>query len=137
MADITKTSAQIGLVDPAQAETYDFEKAEDLELGDAIYMNSNGKLAKADANAAGLKQFAGIVVAKQGRGVTVLKRGRAYGFDLSGLAYFAPVYLSDTAGAIGTAAGTLAVNVGKVVPMSDSDKTKVLYVDADWLRVWS
>jgi hypothetical protein len=41
--------------------------------------------------------------------------------------------VSDTAGAVADAAGTTSQVVGKVVPMSDSDLTKVIYFDFPWL----
>ena len=132
MADLTYTEAQVGLIDPGQAETYDFEKAETLLNGQPVFVDSNGKLQLADANASGEDELAGLVIAKQGRGVTVIKRGRVAGFDLSGSSYWDPIFLSDTVGTLSDTAGTNRVMIGRVVPMSDSDKTKVLYVDAAW-----
>lgn len=140
MADITVTPAQVSIVDPGQAELYDFEvpSTESLTVGDAVFVDSNGQIQQADANGAGEQQFAGIVVKITGRGATVLKSGRCYGFDLSGMAYFDIAYLSDTAGAIADAAGTMTVHVGKVVSVAESGSVKkALYVEADWLRAWA
>ena len=90
------------------------------------------------ANAAGQQQFAGICLTTKGAGETtsVLVRGEVYGFTLTG-AYFSAVFVSDTAGSLADAAGTMTVNVGKIVPINDPDMTKVLYIEADWLRVWT
>lgn len=138
MADITVTAAQVGICDPMKAEVYPFEAAETITAGQAVFVDTNGKIQLADANASGEQQCAGIALNGGGAGqaIDVLKRGRVYGFTLSG-AYFSAAYLSDTAGALADAAGTLSVPMGRVVPLSDSDKTKVLYVDAAWATVWA
>lgn len=138
MADIAVTAAQVGVVNPAECEVHDFIAAAALTAGQAVYLDANGKVGVADANAAGAQQFRGLALKTVGAGqpVSVLKKGRVYGFTISGLAYNAPVYLSDTAGALADAAGTLTVNCGRVTALTDPDRTKVLYVEADWLRTW-
>lgn len=138
MADITVTAAQVGICDPMKAEIFPFEAAETITAGAPVFIDTNGKIQLADANAAGEQQAAGIALNGGGAGqaIDVLKKGRVYGFTLAG-AYFSPVYLSDTVGRIGDGAGTMSVPMGKVVPLSNSDKTKVLYVDASWRTVWS
>jgi len=47
------------------------------------------------------------------------------------------VYLSDTAGALDTANGTLTVQCGRLTCLSDADYTKVVYIDADMKREWA
>lgn len=138
MADITVTAAQVGVVFPAEAEIVNVVLAEAVTVGQALYVNSSGTYGLADANASGKQQFRGIALegGGAGQGISMLKRGTLYGFTLSG-AYDSLAYLSDTAGALADAAGTMTVNAGRVAPMSDNDKTKVLYVEADWLRAWS
>lgn len=137
MADISVTTTQVGIVDPANAEVVDFQAGETITVGQAVYIDSNGRAGIADANTAGKQQFRGIAVKVQGNAVSVLKKGRLYGYDLSSMAYDAIAYLSDTAGSLADAASiTKTVNCGRVVPLSDSDRTKVLYVEADWLRDW-
>ena len=135
MADISVTAAQVGLVFPERAEVYTFVAAETITAGQAVYLNSSGKVGLADANTSGKEQFRGIALNGGGAGqsISVLKAGHVYGFDLSGMAYDAIAYLSDTAGSLADAASaTKTVYAGRVVPMSDSDLTKVLYIDADW-----
>jgi hypothetical protein len=51
--------------------------------------------------------------------------------------YDDPAYLSDTAGTLADAAGTMSVNAGRVVALPDASASKVLYVEADWLRTWA
>ena len=74
--------------------------------------------------------------AAAGQGVSLLERGAIGGYDVSGLAYDALVYLSDTAGALADAAGTATVVCGRVVPMSDKDLTKVIEIDVSYLTAW-
>lgn len=141
MANLAVTAAQVALTDPQHAETYDFQPMPDVTFapGEAAYIDpTTGLIGKADANDAGKEQFAGVVVSIRGKGVTLLKQGRVYGYDLSGLSYFAPVYLSDDAGKLADATGTLPVLAGKVVPITEAGRrVKVLYVDADWRNVWA
>lgn len=68
-----------------------------------------------------------------GEPLTAIRRGILDGFDLSGLNYWATVYLSDTDGRISGTAGTKAVTVGYVgagntQPLGSSPD-KLLYVD--------
>ena len=139
MPDLTLTAAHVQMIYPDRAEAYDAIAAETLTGGAACYQTSAGKQALADANAAGKEQVRGIMIPRVTSGVganqafTLLKRGHVAGFDLSGLAYDALVYLSDTAGKLSdTASATKTVRVGRVVALPDSALTKALYIDADW-----
>lgn len=134
MADLTRTPGQVKLLDIDFAEVYDIVPAVALSAGQAIQFNANGKAALADANAgSGAEKARGLVLGSVGigQGVSYVLRGRVTGFDLSGLAYGALVYLSDTAGELSdTPSTTNAVPVGRVVPLSDGGTpTKVLYLD--------
>lgn len=140
MSTISVTAAKVAAVWPIKSEIYSFQAASTITAGQGVYLLSTGTVAPADANAAGEQQFRGIALTGGGAGqaIDVLVRGAVYGYDLSGLNYDALVYVSDTVGALDTANGTLAVNVGRVMPINDTGTlTKVLYVQADWLRTWS
>lgn len=130
MTAVTVTAAKVAPVFPLDAKIRTRIAAEALTAGQNVYVNSNGKVAKANAGAAGTAKMRGIALETVGAGqaVSVLIEGEASGYDLSGLAYDAVVYLSDTAGAFDTAAGTVSVIAARVVPMSDKDLTKVLYI---------
>ena len=136
MADITVTASQVGIVYP-NAVIYDFVASAAVTAGQAVYQTSTGKVAPADANAAGKQQFRGIALkgAAAGEAVSVLKEGHVYGFGVSGLNADALIYLSDTEGALADGAGTMTVIAGRVFALPDG--TKVLYILADWLRAWS
>lgn len=140
MAAISVTAAQIAEVDPIKATIRNYITGVALTKGQAVYIvPATGKLALADGNGSGTKQFRGVALDAGGVGaaVRVLEAGDCYGFDLSGLNYDDPVYLSDTAGSLDTAAGTVTVYCGRVAPLTDASLTKVLRVavrldGADW-----
>ncbi len=139
MADIAVTAAQVAPVFPTQARVRSRIAAEALTRGQPVYYTSTGKAGIADANASGKQQFRGIALETvgTGAGVSILEEGECYGFTLSGVAYDGLVYLSDTAGSLGETAGTMTVQVGRCVGLSDPDITKVLYVSSDTKRNWS
>ena len=137
MADITVTAAQVAAVYPLKAEIYNGIATESITAGQALYMTSAGKYGVADANASGKQQFRGIALnaAGAGQAVNVLRHGHIAGFTLG--TYDSLVYLSDTAGVLGDAAGTMSVRVGRVDSISDTSLTKVLFVEVDFTHVWS
>lgn len=139
MADIALTAAQIAPAHPEKAEIYDFIAAATITAGQALYETSAGKVDLADANGSGTLQFRGIAMNGGGAGQTigVLKKGYCYGFTVSGVAYDAPLFLSNTAGALADTAGATSVNCGRVVSLPDGSLTKVVYIEADWLRTWA
>lgn len=129
MADIALTAAQVAAANPAQAEIDSVIAAESVTAGQIVFIDTAGKAQLADANAAGEQQARGMVLeaAGAGEGTSILRRGQVYGFTLTSQAYDAPIFLSDTVGAMADAAGTMTVPVGVVQGLSDSDITKVLY----------
>lgn len=137
MADITVTAAQVAAIFPTKAEIYSFVAAEAITAGQAVYFTSAGKVGVADANASGKQQVRGIALNGAGAGtaVDVLKCGHVAGFTLGTINSLA--YLSDTAGALADAAGTVSAAVGRVVTLSDSALTKALYVDLNWTAVYA
>lgn len=140
MADIALTAAQIAAVKPECCEIMDVTLAAAVTKGQALYLTSTGKYGVADANDSGKEQVRGIALAAGAAGETIpmLKRGPVYGFTIAGLAYDAPAYLSNTAGALADAAGTLTVVVGRVIPLNDSPNfTKVLWIDVDYTKIWA
>jgi len=132
MADLTYTEAQVSLtyVNPSHAETYNVRLAEAVEAGQVLYQLASGLWGLADANAAGKHRARAIALESAGSGstISVVARGVLDGYDLSGMDYDDPVYLSDTAGDLADAAGTTEVVVGVVwsLPMANGDKERVL-----------
>lgn len=133
MADLTVTKAQVSPVFPGLAEIYDYIAAVAITAGQAVYVNSSGKVDLVSGSAVGTAKIRGIALndAGIGQAVSVLKKGAIYGFTISGLAYDATVYVSNTTGALADAAGTNSCVAGKVMPLTDKDITKVLYI-TDW-----
>jgi len=138
MANIALTTAKIGAVYES-AEIIDMIAVEAITKGQAVYQTTAGKAGVAGANASGKQQFRGIALeaASIGRVVPVLKRGHCYGFTLTSQAWEDRVFLSDTAGALADAHGTLTVGAGRVVALPDSDLTKVIYIEALWSYQWA
>lgn len=135
MANIAVTAAQVAPIDYHNSDIHPMIPAVALAPGQATYLNSSGKAALATAAAAGTVKTGGIALEKAGtrQGVSILRRGKVAGFAVSGLAYGALIYSSDTAGSVADAAGTSSQVVGKVVPMSDQNLTKVIFFDFPWL----
>lgn len=138
MTDIALTAAQIGAVFES-AEIVDMIAAVAITKGQAVYQTTSGTAGVADANDSGKEQFRGIALeaASIGKVVPVLKRGHCYGFTLTNQSHDDALYLSDTAGVIADSNGTMNVKIGRVVAMPDNDLTKVVYIEADWVTVWS
>lgn len=145
MADLTITDAQVAPVNETDYVARTFIAAADLGAGQAVYLNSSGKVALARSNATGTTQgLVGVTThaAKSGRPVEVLIQGSLAGMGVAGLAYGATVYLSGaTAGAIADTANATStqfnVPIGRVMPMSDPSLTKVLYIDIDQSAVYA
>jgi hypothetical protein len=136
MADIVVTETKVGFDEALPSDRVAVVLAEAVTAGDALYQTSSGTYGIADANAAGKQQFRGIALktGAAGQVIGMLKKGLCDGFTLAGNPDTS-VYLSDTAGKLADAAGTMTVNVGRVFQRTDG--VKVLYVDADWLRTWA
>ena len=134
MSNITRTDAQVAEVFPEKAVMFSAKAAATIAKGDLLYFTSAGLVNIADGDGSGTTAPCGIALnaAGTGQAVNVLKEGHVYGWTLTSVAYYAPLYMSDTAGALGDGAGSTSFIVGRVVPMSDASLTKVLYVDIKW-----
>ena len=138
MTAIAVTAAQVGLVDPMKADVRSYIATETITKGQAVYILTTGKVGIADANASGKQQFRGIALNGGGAGqaIDVCHAGEVYGFTLSGNAD-TRAYLSDTAGELADAAGTMTVRVGRVVCLTDKSLTKVLRIFTQWDADWA
>lgn len=139
MTAITVTAAQVSPVFPDEAEIYSFIAAATITAGQLLYITSAGKVDLADANGSGTLQVRGVALNGGGAGqaINVLKRGHCYGFGVSGLAYDAILYLSNTAGSADDSAGGTSIRLGRVIPLADASLTKVAYFDIPWLSDWA
>lgn len=133
MAVITKGAA----VDPVNETEFvrkTYVAAVDLVPGDLVYIDSTGKANKAAGGVAGTAVVAGVALkpASAGFGVTCMVQGSVYGFDLAAVAFGAQVFLSNTAGALDTAAGTVSFVVGRVLPVGNAEKALFVNLPAAW-----
>jgi hypothetical protein len=88
-----------------------------VTAGQAVQLGTAGKwiLAKATTAALARRTYIATRTVLAGEALTGIRQGVMDGFDLSGLAYNAPVYLSDTDGGVADAAGTVATIIGYVL----------------------
>jgi predicted transcriptional regulator len=131
IADATK----VRRVAASQDEVYTGIAGATITQGQVVYADAtDGDLKLADGSAAGTATALGIALegAAEGQALGYLKKGKIAGFTISGLDYGAWVYLSDTAGALDTAAGTVSLVCGRVMPSSDDTPQKQLYIDLNY-----
>ncbi|HEU0164942.1 MAG TPA: hypothetical protein VFQ54_07845 [Thermomicrobiales bacterium] len=136
MADITKTAALCREIEVIENRHLALVTDEDIAAGDVIYVKSNGRAAKARANAVGTAKIVGIATraAAAGTPVTALYHGRYAGWYLSGVDSNKTVYLSTaTAGAIADAAatgtGNVVAAVGRVFAYTNPTAQRYVFVD--------
>jgi hypothetical protein len=118
MADITVTAKQVSPLPGAIVRN--LVAAGTGSVGDAVYIDGNGKAAQADGDAgSGAEKARGIVVSAGTEGAVTFAAG-----DMLSVVFFGPVsgfasmtpnalhYISDTAGAVADAAGTNSHIIG-------------------------
>jgi hypothetical protein len=92
---------------------------EAVTAGMAVRLSTTtGKFTKANGTGAAEARVWGVATktVASGMPVTAIRKGVMDGWDLSGLSYDDPVYLSDTDGRLSTVAGTTNVVIGRVIP---------------------
>lgn len=117
MADISlDTADRVEVVESRRQLTCIATEA--IEAGAPVRFHTDGKGTNAKGTDTTEMLVWGIALKSVAAGepVTLLAEGILDGFDLSGLAYNAPVFLSDTDGRLADAAGTKAILIGRVVP---------------------
>ncbi len=121
MADLTITPALVKLLPGAQ--TRKLAASEVIDVGELVYVDANGEAALADGSAAGtVDDFVGIVTNIGTEGATTAAIG-----DMLTVVYAGPVslgdttltpgrvFVSDTAGKVADASGTVKGLVGVVI----------------------
>jgi hypothetical protein len=109
--------------------------AEAILAGGAVRIDTTtGKFTNSNGTTAPEARIYGIATKSVAAGepVTAIRKGELDGFTFS-QAYDAAIYLSDTDGRLGDAAGTVSVIVGRVVPTTGEPlgtaNDKILFVD--------
>lgn len=131
MTDIALTAAQVSPVNEFEPEMWNLIAAAAITRGQTVAIDAAGKAIVGDASTGIAPNVRGIALNNAGIGdvVTIMVHGSLYGFTLP-QAYDAPIYASNTAGALADAAGDVSLVVGRVKPMHDgATPTKVLYVN--------
>lgn len=118
MADLTLATANKINVGTLTVQQHTGVAAAAITAGSPVFLDTNGKWAVSDANDTAADAVFGVATrtVAAGEALTVIRRGLMDGW--SNLpAYGAPVYLSNTAGALADAAGTASIVIGYVVPV--------------------
>jgi hypothetical protein len=134
MAQIVSTANRVAPVFGALADIRSGIAAAAITAGQALYMDSNGRMALATAAAAGTTQFKGIALTSVGAGQALdyIARGHVQGFTIS-QAYDAIAYVGNTAGTVDDAAGTVSAPIGRVEAIATANGIeKVLFVEAQY-----
>lgn len=132
MGDIAVTAAKVAPCFPEKAEIVPGIAGVTITAGQLVYLiAASGKLGLADEDASAEASYVfGVALngGAAGQAIDVLRRGHVYGYTLTSLNYATPCSLSATAGALLDTGATTNI-VARVVPLSDADLTKVLFVD--------
>ena len=119
MTALTVTASKVAVIEAW--ETMTLPAAENINAGQYIRLDTNGKFALGNATTSGEVGNGGAIAlspVKAGYAVTGLRRGLLeVGDAVSSLNIGAAVYLNDTDGVLGDAAGTVSTVVGRVYPM--------------------
>jgi len=135
MANFTPDS-QVNIVESIEQMT--LPAAETITPGQAVRIDTAaGKFTKSNGTTADEARTYGVATGWKdivaGEPVTAVKRGVLDGCGVTGLAYDAAVYVSDTDGALADAAGTVSKVAGRVIPswsqMLGTSPDKLLLVD--------
>jgi len=120
MAALTVTAARIAVL--KSIEQINGPAAETITAGQYVRLNTtNGKIELGNASSAGEARAGGIAAnsAIAGEDVTMIRKGWLdMGDALGDLTYDDDVYLNDTDGVLGDAAGTVSLIVGTVIPVT-------------------
>ncbi len=109
--------------------------AEAIEAGGAVRIDTAGKFTGANGTTTTENRIYGIATKSvpAGMGVTAIRKGVLDGFAITGMAFDAIVYLSDTDATLADAAGTVSTVVGRVIPATATTLgtayDKLLFVD--------
>lgn len=128
------TANKVEIVESIEQMTLPTDEA--VTAGQAVRLSTTtGKFTKAKGTDAAEARIYGVATktVAAGEPLTAIRKGVMDGFALSGLDYDAPVYLSDTDGTLADAAGTVSVEIGRVIPGTGTTLgtafDKILFVD--------
>lgn len=141
MADIAIGTNGIRLTHPQNSIRWNGMAGETVAEGQVVYLAATGKWMLADMNVVGKQNPRGLALNNAGTGapgLTVLQKGPVSGFTTNMPAFDAPIYASDTPGAIGTAAGTVSALIGRVGAIPEGNTpVKCIFFDFLWNTVFA
>lgn len=116
---VVTTTARVEVVESIEQLTS--IAAESITPGMIVRLDtSNGKFTAANGSSAAEARVYGVAVGTHtviaGLPVTAVRRGVLDGFTLTDQAWDCAIYADDTDGMIGDAAGTVSVEIGRVIP---------------------
>lgn len=130
VSQLSITESLVGVVELIEGHTYPAAAA--IDAGCSIYLDSNGKWAKADHDAGyGVRAVATYTAAIANAPLQGMRKGVLdIGNALSGVAYGAKLYLSSTPGKIDDGITADEEEIGQCVPAWDATTAdKLLRVD--------
>ena len=128
MAVITiPTAGQVNPVHVKNSDMVPMKGPQGLLIGQLVYITSTGQIALSDASVAGTAIVDGVIVGVGAGVYDVANKAWLAGYDVSGVDYGDPLFLSDTAGAFDDAAGSVSLTIAKVWPRADFSLTKLVY----------
>lgn len=140
MTVVVVTAAQVGRLYVNQDVTIPIVLGATVTAGQVVRQDADEKYILADATIGGADARQTLIALKGGadgeRDLGV-KEGAIEGFTVGALAAGAQLFLSDTAGAVDTAAGTVSVPIGRVIGTvetnpADGTIKNIAYFDMDW-----
>jgi hypothetical protein len=137
MADLVPVAVSVRDASPVgMSRKIDLIAGVAITAGQAVYCNTSGYAALADASAAGTAVCLGIALetVSIGQSVPILMDGWLDGMAVSGVAYGVLLKLSDTAGAVDNGAGspTVSAPIGRVLAATDGALTKLVLLNCSY-----
>jgi hypothetical protein len=140
MTVIVVTAAEVGRLYVNQDLAIPIFLGATITAGQVVRQDTDGKYILADATVGGADARQTLIALKggvDGEADLGVKEGALEGYAVSGLSAGAQLFLSDTAGAVDDAAGTVSVPIGRVIGTAEKDPSdgtvkEVAYFDMDW-----
>lgn len=140
MTVIVTTAAQVGRLYVNQDLTLPIILGATVTAGQVVRQDADEKYILADATTGGADARQTLIALKggvDGEADLGLKEGAVEGYAVGALAAGAQLFLSDTAGAVDDAAGTVSVPIGRVIGTAEKNPAdgtikNIAYFDMDW-----
>jgi hypothetical protein len=140
MTVIVVTAAEVGRLYPNLDTAIPIFLGATVTAGQVLRPDTDGTWILADATVGGADARGTVIALKggtDGEADLGIKEGALEGYAVSGLSTGAQLFLSDTAGAVDDAAGTISVPIGRVIGTAEKDPAdgtvkEVAYFDMDW-----